>query len=367
VPKFIPGLQLCEGFYVDAVEPILARVYPELRYSAGLIGPGSEVLGLDTETSTDHGWGPRVQLFVDKETHRTLRKDVQKTLADNLPYTYKGYSTSFQDADPEAGPVTHMVPKISGPVDHMIEVLVPREYSKRQLGADATKGLSATDWLAISQHHLLTMTSGKLFRDDLDVAAMRKNLEYFPRDHWIFLMGCCWWRMRRWEQQIGRAGQMEDELSAKLLAAKIVQDLMRLAFLMERKYIPYTKWQGAVFRKLDCGPELGPHLDAMLAATGWLDRDRALVNSLETVARMHNDLRVTPRMNDKCVLFPMRTYHHMDCDVFGRTLFGQVMSKPLSNLFRQGVPGSIDIIIDSMDMHVSSITHGKVRKLFKVD
>ena len=53
-PAFIPGLALSSAFYTEIVAPILADAYPRLRYSAALIGYGSEVLGYDTARSTDH-------------------------------------------------------------------------------------------------------------------------------------------------------------------------------------------------------------------------------------------------------------------------------------------------------------------------
>jgi hypothetical protein len=34
-----------------------------------LLGNGSEVLGFDTELSTDHDWSPRVVLFLRDEDH----------------------------------------------------------------------------------------------------------------------------------------------------------------------------------------------------------------------------------------------------------------------------------------------------------
>ena len=62
--EFVPGLTLAELFYKEAVSPVLLKHFSRLRYSAALIGHGSEVLGFDTERSTDHHWGPRVQLFL---------------------------------------------------------------------------------------------------------------------------------------------------------------------------------------------------------------------------------------------------------------------------------------------------------------
>ena len=53
MPDFVPGIELCGAFYAQVVRPALAVAFPDLRYSAALLGTGSEVLGFDTERSTD--------------------------------------------------------------------------------------------------------------------------------------------------------------------------------------------------------------------------------------------------------------------------------------------------------------------------
>jgi hypothetical protein len=78
--RFVPGVELSRRYFRDVVEPVLAREFPALRYSAALIGNGSEVLGFDTPMSTDHNWGPRVLLFFSPENqargghHRAFRR-----------------------------------------------------------------------------------------------------------------------------------------------------------------------------------------------------------------------------------------------------------------------------------------------------
>ena len=46
---FVSGLHLSRRFFQEVVRPLLANAFPNLRYAAGLLGPGSEVLGFDTE------------------------------------------------------------------------------------------------------------------------------------------------------------------------------------------------------------------------------------------------------------------------------------------------------------------------------
>jgi hypothetical protein len=61
----VSGGRLARQFHADVVEPLLARSMPMLRYAAGRLGSGSDVLGLDDEISGDHDWGCRLTPPVD--------------------------------------------------------------------------------------------------------------------------------------------------------------------------------------------------------------------------------------------------------------------------------------------------------------
>src|SRR5579862_2952451 len=99
MPDFLPGLQLCGLFYQEILRPILETEFPGLPYSAALIGSGSEVLGFDTEMSTDHDWGPRLLLFLPEEDHPRLYEALSVALSHKLPPTFRGYPTSFAPND----------------------------------------------------------------------------------------------------------------------------------------------------------------------------------------------------------------------------------------------------------------------------
>src|SRR5215472_15264088 len=99
MPTFIPGIQLNEMFYREAVAPILASAFPALRYSAALIGYGSDVLGFDSERSTDHEWGPRLVIFLGDEDHQRRATSISDVLSAKLPVEFHAYSTNFSEPD----------------------------------------------------------------------------------------------------------------------------------------------------------------------------------------------------------------------------------------------------------------------------
>src|ERR1700704_5840474 len=94
-PPFIPGLELSAALYT-AVEPILRRHFPGLEYAAARIARGSDVLGFDDERSTDHYWGPLLELFVTHEGSERWRQQIHHVLAAELPFEVRGYSTNFR-------------------------------------------------------------------------------------------------------------------------------------------------------------------------------------------------------------------------------------------------------------------------------
>src|SRR5688500_20065688 len=92
---FIPGLELSRLFYLEAVKPILDADYSGLRFGAALVGSGSEILGFDTEMSSDHHWGARLMLFLDEDDFAARRDSINEILRRKLPYKIRGHSTNF--------------------------------------------------------------------------------------------------------------------------------------------------------------------------------------------------------------------------------------------------------------------------------
>jgi len=132
-----------------------------------------------------------------------------------------------------------------------------------------------------------------VYRDDFgDLTAMRERLAWFPRDVWLYKLAAQWNRIAEERAFIGRAGESGDELGSRVIAARMVGNLMRLALLIERRYAPYPKWVGTAFSRLDCAPDLTPLLTDTLAAPNWRDRESAILTACTFLAELQLERRV---------------------------------------------------------------------------
>jgi len=172
MPDFIAGKRMAGSFYRDVVAPIVGG----LPHAAALIGEGSEVLGFDSVRSTDHSWGPRVRLFVEREAVDHTRQE----LAVRLPERYAGWPVQFYSWR-------------TGRVEHHVEVTTIEDWIQAQLGFDPRAGVPVATWLTTSQQILLEVTAGAVFHDDQGALTnIRGALHWFPTDVWLWMIACQW-------------------------------------------------------------------------------------------------------------------------------------------------------------------------------
>lgn len=347
---FLPGLALSRAFYIEAVCPILDDAFPGLAHSAGLVGSGSEVLGFDNEMSTDHHWGPRVQIFVTEADHPLVAEPIWETLAQRLPTRFRGYSTHFSPPDPDDHGTQLLQSIESGPVNHRVEILTVRSFVQDYLGHDLHSLLTAADWLTFPQQKLRALTAGAVFHDELGLEAVRAGFAWYPHDVWLYLLASAWARIGQEEHLMGRAGLAGDELGSGLIASRLVRDLMRLAFLMERQYAPYAKWFGTAFAQLTCAPALMSHLLAVQAARTWQERQTHLVPAYETLARIHNQLGVTDLLTEQTKLFFGRPFQVMAQHGFAEALLARIADPAVVLMAKRPPIGNIDLISDNTDL-----------------
>lgn len=297
--NFIPGLELNEAFYWQVVRPILEAHFPALPYSAALIGSGSDVLGYDTPVSCDHEWGPRLYIFLLPEQFETTYPVIHETLRQELPVSFLGYSTHYGRPDANDNGVRLRMEIEHGPVDHHIYLDTVTNFVKNTIGVDPSQPLDAADWLTFSEQALLTLTEGKVYYDGLRIEEVRQRFTYYPRNVWLYLLATQWELISQEEAFVGRTMSTGDELGSKIITCRLVERLMRLCFLMEKRYAPYSKWFGAAFKRLKCYPNIGALLEGAVAANTYPEREGFLARAYTLAAEMHNILQITPPLETR--------------------------------------------------------------------
>lgn len=345
--KFIPGLKLSKLYYKKEVKPILDKEFPRLIYSAGLFGWGSEVFGYDTEISRDHHWGPRVLLFLHQADYQRLKDKISKKLSENLPYTFMGYSTNF--SDPDKDKVRHFIDIDSGSVNHMIQIFTIKSFWESRLGFNPSQNITTVDWLTSPQQRLLEIVSGEVFFDGLKkLEKMRKKFTYYPKDVWLYILASQWTKISQEEAFVGRTGHVGDELGSQVIACRIVREIMKLCFLMEKKYYPYSKWFGTAFNKLKIAKRVSPMLRKVLLSKSWKEREKELSKAYKIIVTAHNSLRITKPLSTKTVKYHSRPYLVIGADNFASAI-KKAIKDPKIKKIKTNI-GSIDQFTDSTDV-----------------
>lgn len=348
---FIPGLRLGQLFYLEAVKPVLNALFPALQFSAALIGSGSEVLGFDTEMSTDHHWGPRVMLFLKEDVYHHSHQAIDEALRDELPARFHGYSTNFTLPDP-ADNNTQLLQEVdSGPINHRVEILTIRSFFLDYLNFDLAESIEPADWLTFPEQKLRTLTAGEVYHDGLGLQFVRERFNYYPRDVWLYLLASGWNRIGQEEHLMGRAGMVDDEIGSAIIGARLVRDAMRLCFLMEKQYAPYPKWFGKAFHRLRCAEDLSPILRRVLLAGTWQEREKHLAAAYEYIADMHNQLGITEALPAKVTNFFGRPFQVIQAGGgFADAIRARITDPVVKRLADRKLIGSIDQLSDSADI-----------------
>lgn len=260
----VTGLELSRSYFDDVIRPALDDALPGLPYAAARLGGGSEVLGLDDETSTDHDWGPQLSIPVAAEHHEA----VLERLEEAVPETYAGRPTRFATAhDPEM--------RLRVTLSEVGDLL------RATLGFDPLDSVTTFDWLRLTGQAVLEVTSGEVFMDRVgDLCRARTMLTWYPDDVWAWAIACDWHRLDQELPLMSRAGHRDDDLGSRVIAARLVHIAMHLGFLLERTWPPYAKWFGTSFARLPHASDTLADLRRCLVISSWEERQDALADAL---------------------------------------------------------------------------------------
>ena len=356
---FIPGLELSQRFHDDVVGPLISGHFSDLPYSAGRLGAGSDVLGFDTPLSRDHDWGPRLTIFLEDSDLTSCGELLNDLFRRELPLEFLGYPTNYKPHDDGA---LGMFPIDKPPIRHHISVTTVSEFLIDYLDYDPSGSLTLNHWLSFPEQRLRTIRSGLVFRDDLGkLSGIRGSLDYYPRELWLYLMAVAWRRIDQEEPFVGRTGDVGDELGSRLLAARQINNIIRLCFLMEGQYAPYSKWLGTAFSRLECASSLTPLFEQVWVADSWEQRQSALSSIYMELALQHNNLGLTPSLSPTVSNFHSRPYLVPHSDRFVDALLDAISDEQVKAL--PAHLGHIDQFVDSVDVLSYPKRFGQIREL----
>lgn len=284
-------------------------------------------------------------MFVEKDS----LTDVKQAVNRKLPEEFRGWPTVFgwDETEPR----------------HHVEVATIGAWLQTRLGLDPRTGMSSVDWLTAPQQLLLEVTAGEVFHDGLgELRPIRETLRWYPDDVWRYLLASQWVRIAQEEAFVGRTAEVGDQLGSRVIAARLVRDVMRLCFLLERRYAPYSKWLGSAFARLDIAVLIAPALQAAVDAADYPTREDALVTVYEHAARHRNDLRIAPQIDPAPRLFHSRPYRVLDAGRLASACQSRIVDPWLRRL---PLVGGVDQFVDSSDVLSHSLRPRRLAPVYE--
>ena len=240
------GLEAARALYEARGRDLIHSRFPEYesRIAVGLAGHGSECFGFDDAVSTDHDFEPGFCLWVDDETDRAIG------LALSRAYRELKTCTSAHSALAEQN---RGVRRIS-------------DFYRRYTGGPGAPE-SWQAWLYLPSHALAEASNGQVWRDDQGTfSAIRQQiLTGMPEDV----------RKKRLAAKLitmAQAGQYNYSRclrhgqpgSAMLAMTEFVNAACAAVFLLNRRHMPYYKWQFRAMEQLELLGQLKDALEFLL-------------------------------------------------------------------------------------------------------
>ena len=263
------GLALSRGYF-SASLPLLKAAMPDLlnQAAAGLAGDGSECLGVDDDISRDHDWGPGFCLWLPDDVLPQLLPRIEAALA-TLADSYEGFPARMRP-ERRAGRV--------GPMGI-------GEFYARHTGFAAPPE-TWQQWRAIPEAALAACTNGEVFSDvPGQFSAIRNKLLAFYPDDVLRkkLAARCMIMAQAGQYNLPRSLQRGELGAAMLAAARFAEAALSMAFLLNRRYMPFYKWSCRLAHTLRApGPQTAEVVE-LLAATNFASEEQGLkaLNAIE--------------------------------------------------------------------------------------
>ena len=265
------GLELSKRYFEAYGAPMLRERFPEWadRLAVGLVGGGSECFGWDDAVSQDHDFEPGFCIFLPEEDVLDRRTAflLERAYA-ALPKEFLGFSR--QKLSPVGG--------------NRRGVLRLGDFLEARTGSrDGV--LSPERWLRLEEQYLLEVVGGELFQTGDGVfAAIRARLSRQPADlRCKKLAGRLLLMAQAGQYNYGRCLAHGEPAAAQLAVGEFVRHALAVIFLLNRRYLPYYKWQFRALRELPLLAEKAEDLELLLTTDNGPAMFRAKADLMENL------------------------------------------------------------------------------------
>jgi len=275
----VKGLDLSRRYFHEVGLAVLQKHFPQWldRVACGLIGPGSDVFGFDDEISRDHNWGSRFWVVLSPGDYAAVGEQIENTLLSQLPAQFEGYE--IREFPPDKG-------------ERHVRVWDVRKLCESMLGyPDVPEDDLA--WMGVAEHRLFELQAGEVWHDPHRLlTGLREQTAYFPEMVWRKRMAFLWEALF-FADNFVRSAVRGERVAEQMYLGWALYCIMRLGFMLNRRYAPYRKWLHRAFREL---PQLAADLDPLLAqmidAESAEAKREAFRSALAILGRATNDLGV---------------------------------------------------------------------------
>ena len=266
------GLELSRSFYEQYGAPMLHEQFPQIEevVAVGLVGAGSECFGFDDEISRDHDFEPGFCIFlpdeevIDRRTEFLLERAYAK-----LPKEFQGIARL----------------KISPVGGNRHGVIRMDDFFLSHIGRKNAFS-SDMEWFGISEQYLAEVTNGEVFRDDVGLfSSIRKKLSYLPQDVRLKkLAGNLLLMAQSGQYNYKRCLLHRETAAAQLAVNEYVRHTLAVVFLLNKKYLPYYKWQFRAMKALPVLSALAPVLEELLTTGNDAETAKRKMMLIESIA-----------------------------------------------------------------------------------
>lgn len=174
-------------------------------------------------------------------------------------------------------------------MDRRRGVLEIGSFYRKFLGTEGVPA-SLNQWRIIPEHHLATVTNGKVFADPLGKFSQVRSIligQYYPEDIRLKKIAArCMVMAQAGQYNYPRVITRSEFVAAFIAMSEFIDATVSMVYLLNKRYKPFYKWMHRGMLQL---PLLGQEIYAMLsslAGTGGDEKYQANISIIEEISQM---------------------------------------------------------------------------------